>query len=63
MREFRIPKEYEKDMRFTIKINNRQITLLNDVQILKKFEEMSKNIFYLKIIFNINNNNNVYLIY
>ena len=60
MREFRIPKEYEKDMRFTIKINNRQITLLNDVQILKNFEEMSKNNFYLKIIFNINNNNYVY---
>ena len=60
MREFRIPKEYEKDMRFTIKINNRQITLLNDVQILKNFEEISKNNFYLKIIFNINNNNYVY---
>ena len=57
MREFIITKEYEKDMIFTIKINNRQITILNDVQILKYFEEMSKNNFYLKIIFNINNNN------
>ena len=60
MREFRIPKEYEKDMRFTIKIRNRNITLLNDIQILNNFEEMSKNNFYLKIIFNVNNNNYVY---
>ena len=60
MREFRIPKEYEKDMRFTITIKNRHITLLNDIQILNNFEEMSKNNFYLKIFFNINNNNYVY---
>ena len=57
IREFRIPKEYEKDMRFTIKIRNRPITILNDAQILNNFEEMSKNNYYLKINFNINNNN------
>ena len=60
MREFRISKEFEKDMRFTIKIKNRPITILNDIQILKNFEEMSKNNYYLKIIFNINNNNYIY---
>ena len=57
IKEFRIPKEYEKDMRFTIKIRNRPITILSDAQILNNFEEMSKNNYYLKINFNINNNN------
>ena len=57
MREFRIPKEYEKDMRFIIKIRNRPITILNDVQILNNLEEISKNNYYLKINFNINNSN------
>ena len=60
IREFRIPKEFEKDMRFTIKIRNIPITLTNDVQILKNFEEMSKNNYYLKINFNMNNNNYIY---
>ncbi len=55
--EFNIPPEYEKDMRFTIILNNRPITLLNDFQILKNFEEISKNNFYLKINFILNNNN------
>ena len=44
-------------MRFTIILNNRPITLLNDFQILKNFEEISKNNFYLKINFILNNNN------
>ena len=60
IREFHIPKEYEKDMRFIIKIRNIPITLTNDVQILKNFEEISKNNYYLKIIFNLNNNNYIY---
>ena len=57
IREFRIPKEYENDMRFIIKIRNRPITILNDVQILNNLEEISKNNYYLKINFNINNSN------
>ena len=61
MREFRIPKEYEKDMKFTITSkNNRQTTISKDYQILSNFEEMSKNNFYLRITFNLNNNNYVY---
>ena len=60
IKEFNIPQEYEKDMRFSISINNRPITLLNDHQIMNNFEEMSKNNFYLKINFNINNNNYIF---
>ena len=61
MREFRIPKEYEKDMKFSITSkSNRQTTISKDYQILSNFEEMSKNNYYLKIIFNLNNNNYVY---
>ena len=60
MKEFNIQPEFEKDMRFSILINNRLITILNDYQIMKNFEEMSKNNFYLKINFNVNNNNYIY---
>ena len=60
IREFNIPKEFEKDMRFTISINNRQITLFNDIQISKNLEEVSKNNYYLKIFFNVNNKNYKY---
>ena len=60
IREFNIPKEFEKDMRFTITINNRQITLFNDNQISKNLEEVSKNNYYLKICFNVNNKNYKY---
>ena len=60
IKEFNIPSEYEKDMRFSVMINNRLITLLNDYQIMKNFEEISKGNFYLKINFNINNNNYIY---
>ena len=60
IKEYNIPQEYEKDMRFSITINNRPITLLNDHQIMNNFEEMSKNNFYLKINFNINNNNYIF---
>ena len=60
IKEFKIAKEFEKDMRFTINIHNRQITLFNDIQILNNFEEMTKNYYYLKIFFNINNNNYIY---
>ena len=60
IKEFNIPNEYEKDMRFFITINNRLITISNDFQIMKNFEEMSKNNFYLKINFAINNKNYVY---
>jgi len=60
IREFNIPKEFEKDMRFTISINNRQITLFNDNQISKNLEEVSKNNYYLKICFNVNNKNYKY---
>ena len=61
MREFRIPKEYEKDMKFTIISKyNRQTTITKDYQIISNFEEMSKNNYYLKIIFNLTNNNYIY---
>ena len=60
IKEFNIPNEYEKDMRFFITINNRLITISNDFQIMKNFEEMSKNNFYLKINFAINNRNYIY---
>lgn len=60
IKEFKIAKEFEKDMRFTINIRNRPITLFNDIQILNNCEEMTKNYFYLKIFFNINNNNYIY---
>ena len=61
MKEFNISKEFEKDMKFTITSkNNRQITISKDYQILSNFDEMSKNNFYLKILFNLNNNNYVY---
>ena len=60
IKEFSIPSEYEKDMRFSILINNRLTTLLNDFQIMKNFEEISKGNFYLRINFNINNNNYIY---
>ena len=60
IKEFNIPKEFEKDMRFTISINNRQITLINDIQISKNLEEVSKNNYYLKIFFNVNNKNYKY---
>ena len=60
IKEFNISNEYEKDMRFFITINNRLITISNDFQIMKNFEEMSKNNFYLKINFAINNKNYIY---
>ena len=61
MREFRIPKEYEKDMKFTIiSKNNRQTVITKDYQIITNFEEMSKNNYYLKIIFNLSNNNYIF---
>ena len=60
IKEFKIPKEFEKDMTFTINIRNRPITLFNDFQILNNCEEMTKNYFYLKIFLNINNNNYIY---
>ena len=60
IREFNIPPEYEKDIRFSITINNRAITISNDYQIMKNFEEMSKNNFYLKINLVINNNNYIF---
>ena len=60
IKEFKIPKEFEKDMRFTINIRNMPITLLNDIQIINNYEEMSKNYYYLKIFFNINNKNYIY---
>ena len=60
IKEFKIPKEFEKDMRFTINIRNMPITLLNDIQIINNYEEMSKNYYYLKIFFNINNKNYTY---
>lgn len=60
IREFNIPKEFEKDMRFSISINNRHITLFNDIQISKNLEEVSKNNYYLKIFFNVNNKNYKY---
>ena len=60
MKEFDIQPEFEKDMRFSIILNNRLITILNDYQIMKNFEEMSKNNFYLKINFNVINNNYIY---
>ena len=61
LREFNISKEFEKDMRFTVTINNRQITITNDMQIMKNLEETSKNNYHLKIIFNINNKNYIYI--
>ena len=61
IKEFNIPNKYEKDMRFSITINNRQITISNDFQIMKNFEEISQNNFYLKINFAINNKNYIYV--
>ena len=57
IKEFNIPSEYEKDMRFSLMIKNRPTTILNDYQIMKNFEEISKNNFYTKINFSINNSN------
>ena len=59
IKEFNIPSEYEKDMRFSLMIQNRPTTILNDYQIMKNFEEISKNNFYIKINFSINNSNYV----
>ena len=59
IKEFNIPSEYEKDMRFSLMIKNRPTTILNDYQIMKNFEEISKNNFYIKINFSINNSNYV----
>ena len=59
IKEFNIPSEYEKDMRFSLIIKNRPTTILNDYQIMKNFEEISKNNFYIKINFSINNSNYV----
>jgi len=59
IKEFNIPSEYEKDMRFSLMIKNRPTTILNDYQILKNFEEISKNNFYIKINFSINISNYV----
>ena len=59
IKEFNIPSEYEKDMRFSLVIKNRPTTILNDYQIMKNFEEISKNNFYIKINFSINNSNYV----
>ena len=61
IREYNISKEFEKDMRFTVSINNRPITITNDMQIMKNLEETSKNNYHLKIIFNINNKNYIYI--
>ena len=61
IKEFNISNKYEKDMRFSITINNRQITISNDFQIMKNFEEISQNNFYLKINFAINNKNYIYV--
>ena len=61
IREYNISKEFERDMRFTVSINNRQITITNDMQIMKNLEETSKNNYHLKIIFNINNKNYIYI--
>ena len=60
MREFRIPKEFEKDIKFTITIRNRPTILLTDIQIMNNFEEISKNNYYLKIILEVNNINYMY---
>ena len=60
IKEFNIPNEFEKDTRFSITINNRLITISNDFQIMKNFEEISKNNFYLKVNFAINNKNYIY---
>ena len=59
IKEFNIPSEYEKDMCFSLMIKNRPTTILNDYQIMKNFEEISKNNFYIKINFSINNSNYV----
>ena len=59
IKEFNIPSEYEKDIRFSLMIKNRPTTILNDYQIMKNFEEISKNNFYIKINFSINNSNYV----
>ena len=61
IKEYNISKEFERDMRFTVSINNRQITITNDMQIMKNLEETSKNNYHLKIIFNINNKNYIYI--
>ena len=60
MKEFGISKEFEKDMKFTTIVDNKQIIILNDIQILKHLEEMSKNNYYLKLHFNIYNKNYKY---
>ena len=57
IKEFNIPKENEKDFKFTILVNNQQVTILNDAQIMKNLVEMSKNNYYLKLNFDINNEN------
>ena len=59
IKEFNIPSEYEKDMRFSLMIKNRPTTILNDYQIMKNFEEISKNNFYIKLNFSINNSDYV----
>ena len=51
IKEFNIPKEKEKNMRFFIIINNIDITLVTDKQILKYLEEITTNNYYLKIHF------------
>ena len=61
IKEYNISKEFERDMRFTVMINNRQITITNDMQIMKNLEETSKNNYHLKIIFNVNNKNYIYI--
>ena len=60
MREFNISKEFEKDMKYSISSNDKIIIIQNDSQILKNLEEISKNNYYLKLIFNINNNKYIY---
>ena len=60
MREFNISKEFERDMKYSISSNDKIIIIQNDSQILKNLEEISKNNYYLKLIFNINNNKYIY---
>jgi len=60
MREFNISREFEKDMKFSISSNDKIIIIQNDSQILKNLEEISKNNYYLKLTFNINNNKYIY---
>lgn len=61
IKEFKIPKEYETDMQFTITIKNCLLRIFNDYQISNDFKESSKNKIYLKLFFNINNNNYIYI--